>query len=168
MGPASKDDKYLTIDGSTFPSNNEIKLNRGIAAITTETSISSESELRKNENIFCVGPSYVSKAQLSTCLYYKFITNKRTFIESDDTEIIEGKNYYIKNNDNEYTKVENPVLGEIGSYWEETLTIIPAHSYYEMGDEEALYVSESKNEDNSLVLTGDSKNYWIYYGSDKE
>ena len=161
-------DEYLTIDGSTFPSNNEIKLNRGIAAITTETSIDSESELRKNENIFCVGPSYVSKAQLSTCLYYKFITNKRTFIESADTEIIEGKNYYIKNNDNEYTKVENPVLDEIGSYWEETFTIIPANSYYEMGDGEALYVSESKNEDDSLVLTGGSKNHWIYYGSDKE
>ena len=56
----------------------------GVAAITTSTKLNFNAsnkhtvELRENENVFCVGPSYVSKAQLSTCLYYTFIANRST------------------------------------------------------------------------------------------
>ncbi len=51
---------------------------KNIAAITTSVKIDLSTgdpyTLRENENIFCVGPSYVEKAQLSTCLYYAFLS----------------------------------------------------------------------------------------------
>lgn len=46
-----------------------------VAQISTSTEIKDEDKLTAYENVFCIGPSYVSKAQLSTCLYYAFIIN---------------------------------------------------------------------------------------------
>ena len=61
------------------PSNTKLSVGESeikkVAAITTSTIIKSGDTLLKNENVFCEGPSYVTKAQLSTCLYYSFISN---------------------------------------------------------------------------------------------
>ena len=71
----------------------------GIAAITTSVKIlptnDNEYTLKDNENVFCVGPSYVSKAQLSTCLYYAFLSNDK------EKPTISANSYYTLNN-NEY------------------------------------------------------------------
>lgn len=81
---------------------------KNIAAITTSVKIGDSTlttgntytyTLRENENIFCVGPSYVEKAQLSTCLYYAFISPKNTPDEA--AKVIEANSYYTLG-ENEY------------------------------------------------------------------
>ena len=83
-------------------SNNIIPSYKNVAAITTSVKIGDPTltteqtytyTLRENENIFCVGPSYVEKAQLSTCLYYAFL--------SSDEKSIEANSYYTLK-ENEY------------------------------------------------------------------
>lgn len=79
---------------------------KNIAAITTSVKIDLSNgdpyTLRENENIFCVGPSYVEKAQLSTCLYYAFISPKEITINNEKKPItIKANSYYILG-ENEY------------------------------------------------------------------
>lgn len=77
---------------------------KNIAAITTSVKIGDSTlntgypyTLRENENIFCIGPSYVEKAQLSTCLYYAFISPKNT--PDEDAKVIEANSYYTLGED---------------------------------------------------------------------
>lgn len=69
-----------------------------VAAITTETTINindAGTTLRANENVFCIGPSYVSKAQLSTCLYYAVVSgNTITKVNSNENAIKQYTKYY--------------------------------------------------------------------------
>lgn len=63
------------INVNNNPSTNGCNTFKKIAQISTSTEIESGKILTSYENIYCVGPSYVSKAQLSTCLYYAFVVN---------------------------------------------------------------------------------------------
>lgn len=105
-------DDNMTLEKSTF---------EGIAAITTNTVLSSGVTLLPNENVFCVGPSFVSKAKLSTCLYYAILSTRT------DTQgrpfTLKANNYYVLGED-EYlivaegiTKEGNLDLSGSKKYW---------------------------------------------------
>lgn len=90
-----------------------------VAAITTSVKIGDSTlnteypyTLRENENIFCVGPSYVEKAQLSTCLYYAFLSPKKETINNETTSItIKANSYYILGED-EYLVATEGIIKE--------------------------------------------------------
>lgn len=90
-----------TIEPTTYTPSYE-----NVAAITTSVKIDLSKgdpyTLRENENIFCVGPSYVEKAQLSTCLYYAFLSPKEVTINGETKPITIKANSYYTLGETEY------------------------------------------------------------------
>lgn len=114
--PSDTTSDALSLSESTFGDD------KGhIACVTTSTVLHSGVTLKENENVFCVGPSFVSKAQLSTCLYYALVSGSTPF------------------------------------------TIDP-NSYYILGENEYLLVTEGITRDNNLDFSS-SKKHWIYFGA---
>lgn len=131
---------------------------KNIAAITTSVKIDLSTgdpyTLRENENIFCVGPSYVEKAQLSTCLYYAFLS-------SDETKTIKANSYYTLG-ENEYLVATEGIKKEGNSSYLDFNSINKKYWIYSGKDKSNNVVCptmdiKAKKIDSNFTFTKDSK-----------
>lgn len=90
------------VDTGNITSDKYTPSYKNISAITTSVKIGDSTlntgypyTLRENENIFCVGPSYVEKAQLSTCLYYAFLSSVEKSIKANSYYTLKENEYLI-------------------------------------------------------------------------
>lgn len=132
-----------------------------IASITTSVKIGDSTlntgypyTLRENENIFCVGPSYVEKAQLSTCLYYAFLS-------SDGTKTIPANSYYTLK-ENEYLVATEGIKKEGNSSYLDFTSINKKYWVYSGKDKSNNVVCptmdiKAKKIDSNFIFTKDSK-----------
>lgn len=134
---------------------------KNIAAITTSVKIGDSTlntgypyTLRENENIFCVGPSYVEKAQLSTCLYYAFLS-------SDGTKTIPANSYYTLK-ENEYLVATEGIKKEGNSSYLDFTSTNKKYWVYSGKDKSNNVVCptmdiKAKKIDSNFIFTKDSK-----------
>lgn len=131
---------------------------KNIAAITTSVKIDLSTgdpyTLRENENIFCVGPSYVEKAQLSTCLYYAFLSQ-------DETKTIKANSYYTLG-ENEYLVATEGIKKEGNSSYLDFNSINKKYWIYSGKDKSNNIVCptmdiKAKKIDSNFIFTKDSK-----------
>lgn len=131
---------------------------KNIAAITTSVKIDLSTgdpyTLRENENIFCVGPSYVEKAQLSTCLYYAFLS-------SNETKTIKANSYYTLG-ENEYLVATEGIKKEGNSSYLDFNSINKKYWIYSGKDKSNNVVCptmdiKAKKIDSNFIFTKDSK-----------
>ena len=132
-----------------------------IASITTSVKIGDSTlntgypyTLRENENIFCVGPSYVEKAQLSTCLYYAFLS-------SDGTKTILANSYYTLK-ENEYLVATEGIKKEGNSSYLDFISTNKKYWVYSGKDKSNNVVCptmdiKAKKIDSNFIFTKDSK-----------
>ena len=113
---ASNNSSNGYVDPGTIKPTTYTPSYKNVAAITTSVKIDLRKNtpytLRENENIFCVGPSYVEKAQLSTCLYYAFLSSKKETINNETTSITIKANSYYTLGEDEYLVATEGIIKE--------------------------------------------------------
>ena len=122
-------DGYVDVDLEDMENTTYTPAYKEVASITTSVKIGDSAlntgypyTLRENENIFCVGPSYVEKAQLSTCLYYAFLS-------SDGIKTIPANSYYTLGED-EYLIATEGIIKEGGSSYLDFTSTSKKHWIY--------------------------------------